>query len=92
MREGEWGLTAAGNHAELRTPSRNAAVSTFNAKKSRVTSTSTKGLAFPRNFLSMELPKGTNIQHLNNMTTWLSLQQDILSVQLKNLNVQQSAW
>ena len=50
-RKGEWRLTAAGNHEEPKTLSRNAAVSTFNAKKSRVTNTAAQGLALPRDFL-----------------------------------------
>lgn len=84
MREGEWRLTAAGNHEKLNTPSRNAAILSSNVKKSCIMNPSTWGLVFPRNFLWMALPKGTNIQYLNSMTTLLSLQQDIFICSIKN--------
>lgn len=72
MTEVEWRLIAAGNHEELKTCSRNSAVSSSNTK-SHITNLLPEGCLFLGTFSEWRLPKGRNIQHLNSMANLLSL-------------------
>lgn len=67
MREGEWRLTAAGNHEELKPPSSNC------LKQQCKEEPYYKPILLPRKWLCMGVHEGTDIQHLNNMITLLFL-------------------